>query len=227
MAIDIKRTDLDFNIQLKNISSKIGKYATALGLTPAEVTSLQADAAAFDYLVNLQAAVQTFAATVTSYKNGLRKGEGAQLGALPVAPVLGTAPAMPAPNLEGRLRANLQRWINHPAYTVAIGEDLGIEGAKETFSLTDAKPKFHIELSSGRPNLRWTKGKFEGVIIYKDSGKGFERLDRDMKPDYLDESPLPPVGTSVVWRYKMKYLINDQPVGEWSDVMSITVTGGD
>jgi hypothetical protein len=36
---------------------------------------------------------------------------------------------------------------------------------------------------------------------------------------------LPPQGTSATWKYKMIYLINDEPVGNWSDVVSVTVSG--
>lgn len=226
MAINIKKGDVEFNMQLKNFASKISKYGTTLGLTPAEVTAVQADALAFDYVLNNQTAVQAFAQTYTSFKNLLRKGGGTQLGSMPVAPAFGAAPAMPAPNIEGAWRSILQRITNHPAYTTAIGEDLGIEGAIETFSATEGKPKFFIEPSSGGyPNLRWTKGKFQGVEIWKDAGKGFVKLDRDMKPDYIDKSNLPPAGESAVWRYKMIYLINDEHTGAWSDAVSVTVHG--
>jgi len=223
MAIYIEKSDQAFNAQFKNFSVKIGKYQ--LGLTTDEVTAIHMDAAAFDLILNFQTSIQTYAQTVTTYKNLYRKG-GGSVGNLPVAPVASPLPNSPLPNLEARLRAILQRIVNHPNYTKAIGDDLGIESSPETFSATEGKPSFFIEPSSGGyPNLRWTKGKFQGVEIWKDAGKGFVKLDRDMRPDYIDKSPLPTLGDSALWKYKMIYLVNDEHVGNWSDVVSVTVHG--
>jgi hypothetical protein len=229
MALIVEKADAAFNLQLKNFANKISTYSTALGLTAAEVTAIKADAAAFDYLLSNQEAVQTFAQTYTAYKNLLRKGGQSVLGALPTAPVFAAAPAMPAPNVESRFRSLTQRISNSSAYTTAIGEDLGIEGpsaAAAKATMTAGKPVFFIELSlGGHPNLRWTKGKFDGVEIWKDSGTGFTKLDRDMRPDYIDKSNLPAAGIAAVWKYKMIYLLNDEPIGNWSDVVSVTVVG--
>ena len=46
----------------------------------------------------------------------------------------------------------------------------------------------------------------------------------DTQPNYLDNSPLPPVGTSAIWKYKAVYILHDEEVGEYSDEVSITVT---
>jgi hypothetical protein len=103
---------------------------------------------------------------------------------------------------------------------------LGIAAPASTFNPADGKPDFFIEFSSGgHPNLRWTKGKFDGVEIWKDSGTGFVKLDRDMKPDYIDKTDLPKLGVAAVWKYKMIYLMDDEPIGNWSDVVSVTVHG--
>ncbi|MGC4023066.1 MAG: hypothetical protein QM734_14540 [Cyclobacteriaceae bacterium] len=133
---------------------------------------------------------------------------------------------MPAGNVEQRFRLLVQRLIHSPAYTTAIGEDLGIEGPAINMTPANLKPAFFIELSSGGyPNLRWTKGRTDGVEIWKDGGQGFVKLDRDMKPDYIDKSNLPPAGTLAIWKYKMIYVVNDEVVGNWSDVVSVTVVG--
>jgi len=225
MAINIEKNDLAFNAQLKNFASKINKYAPTLGITPAEVAAIQADAAAFDFIMNTQGIMQTYAQTFTAFKNDARKGDGI-LGTMPAVPVLGTVPPMPTTQIEGRWRNIIQRMVKHPNYKSYMGEDLGIEAATETFVATEGKPKFTVELSAGGyPNIKWSKGKFQGVEIWKDTGKGFQKLDRDMIPDYLDKSPLPPEGQSVVWRYRMIYLVNDEPIGSWSEVVSVTVHG--
>jgi hypothetical protein len=96
----------------------------------------------------------------------------------------------------------------------------------QSFNATTGKPDFFIEFSSGgHPNLRWTKGKFEGVEIWKDSGTGFAKLDRDMRTDYIDKTNLPVAGATAIWKYKMIYVVSDEVVGNWSDVVSVFVMG--
>jgi hypothetical protein len=226
MGLYLEKGDEQFNAQMKNLAGKIDKYSTTLGLTANEVTSIKTDAAAFDYAVTIQLMSQSFAKNVTSFKQLLRNGRGQVLSDPPEAPVLGTPPAMPRANMESRIRSILQRMIHHPAYNKGIGEDLGIEAPIAVFTPVSGKPKFTINFSSGGyPNLRWKKGKYQGVEIWKDTGAGFKKLDRDMRPDYIDKSNLPPQGTSATWSYKMIYLLNDELMGSWSDVVSITVHG--
>jgi hypothetical protein len=226
MAVYIETRDLAFNVQLKNMASKIGKYADTLGLTSDDVAGLQADAAAIDYITINQLAVQSFAENHSSFKKSLRRGSVLAQGVLPTPPVFGTAPPMPKHNVEGRLRLLMQRISHHPRYNSAIGEDLGIEAPVKTFAPKAGKPVFTIVLvEGGRPKLRWVKKKFQGVEIWKDVGQGFAKLDRDMMPDYIDKSALPALGISATWRYKMIYLLNDEVMGSWSDEVSITVHG--
>ena len=97
MALLIEKSDSGFNTQLKTFNGKIDTYKTALGLTDAEVAATKADAAAFDFLLTAQDAVQTFAQNFTTYKNLFRKGGADTTGALPVAPAL--APRRPLPQL--------------------------------------------------------------------------------------------------------------------------------
>lgn len=226
MAIFIETNDADFNIQLNNFANKIANYGTALGLTTAEINSIKADAKAFDYVLGNQVAIQTFAHNYTTFKAQLRKGGTATLGALPKQPVFTTAPTMPLIGIESRFRALLQRITHQNGYTAAIGKDLGIDAPLTVFNAADGKPVFNITLSSGGyPNLHWTRRKFNGIEIWKDSGTGFIKLDRDMHPDFTDKTPLPAAGATAIWKYKMIYIINDEVIGHWSDVVSISVHG--
>ena len=44
-------------------------------------------------------------------------------------------------------------------------------------------------------------------------------------PSRTPPTPLPPPGTSVLWKYKAIYRFHDEQVGEWSDVLSVVVGG--
>ena len=45
------------------------------------------------------------------------------------------------------------------------------------------------------------------------------------EPNTTDPTPLPVPGTSAVWNYKAIYRLHDEQVGQWSDVVSVTVGG--
>ena len=210
---------------LTNVAAKLGTYKTTLGLENAVVTSTQADAAFFHYALNSQKQVAAFAQQWTAYKNSARNGTDPALGPLPVPPDLGTAPDAVAPGIFKRLTALVTRIKAHPGYTVAIGQDLDIIGAEQTLDTTNAKPVIKLELLAGRPNVKWTKGPFDALEGWVDRGAGFVFLVIDTVPDYLDTAPLPAPGTSALWKYKTIYRLNDQQVGQWSDVVSIAVQG--
>jgi hypothetical protein len=226
MATFIETTDAGFNLQLKNFASKISTYSATLALSAADVSSVKADSVAFDYIMGNLIATQTFAQNYTAFKNQLRYGAASVLGALPPQPTFTPPPVMPLPDVEIRFRNLVQRIVHQPNYTNAMGEDLGIVKPQSAFRAADGKPVFNIELSSGgHPNLRWTKGKYDGVEIWKDNGTGYVKLERDMRPDYIDKSDLPAEGIAAAWKYKMIYLQNDEVVGNWSDEVAVTVYG--
>ena len=211
---------------LTNIAAKLGTYKTTVGLEDAVVTSTQADAAFFHYALTSQKSIANYAQQWTAYKNAARNGTDPSLGPAPVAPTLGTAPAAVAPGIFKRLIALVARIKAHPGYTEAIGQDLNIIGAEQTLDTANAKPILKLELSAGRPNILWRKGGFDALEIWVDRGSGtFAFLAMDTIPDYLDTATLPAPGQSALWKYKAIYRLNDQQVGNWSDVVSIPVTG--
>ena len=54
--------------------------------------------------------------------------------------------------------------------------------------------------------------------------KFVEQMDNFHTP-FADKHPLPAVGTSAAWKYKMIYLLKDETIGDWSDETTVTVYG--
>ena len=222
----IERTDAAFNLQLKNVANKLPTYQSTFGLSAAIVATTKADSIAFDYTLNNTVTIQTFSHNYTKFKTELRHGHVANLGGFPALPTLGTAPAIVTADIEARLRTLLQTIIHHPNYTLAIGQDLGIVAAPSTFNPATGKPMFTIMLTAGgHPTLSYTRGEFDGVEIWKDSGAGFTKLERITQTSYTDNTALPAANVATVWHYKMIFLYKDAVVGAYSDVVSITVNG--
>lgn len=223
----LANTDEKLAVQLLNFSSKVGTYQTEFNLLPAEITSIKNDAAFLDWTVNNHKKIDTYKKNWTAFKNILKKGESNVTGnSIPAVPVLDAAPVVVPPGVISRFSTIVAKIKAHEKYTSAIGENLGIElTASEKIDLTNSQPTLKVVLRGGNVNLLWRKGKFGGVLIEKDSGQGFITLDKDFHPDFIDNSPLPAPNQTALWKYRAIYLLNDEKVGKWSDVVSISVNG--
>jgi hypothetical protein len=102
---------------------------------------------------------------------------------------------------------------------------LRIVAPDEVFDATLGKPTFKVFMDSGHPVLKWVKGKFQGVDIYKDSGTGWVKKERDLMSPWVDTDPLPLAGQTAVWKYKMVYVFDDKTTGTYSDEVTVTVYG--
>lgn len=113
----------------------------------------------------------------------------------------------------------MQRIKASPTYTEAIGRDLGIIGAELVIDTSAMKQVVKLMLQGGQVEVQWVKGKADAVRIESDKGNGWQFLAVDSVPHYLDTTPITP-GT---WKYRAMYIIADERVGQWSDVVSINV----
>lgn len=212
---------------LNHFATTLPQHAATVGVATGEVTSTTADAAWFDYLVRAQDAATSYAQQWTAYRNLARNGTGIAMGPAPAFPDLGTAPAAVAPNIFGRITLLVGRIKKHPGYTDAIGQALDIIGTEQTVDTTTAQPTLKLELLAGQPNVKWKKASFDGVEIWVDrgTGQGFVFLAIDTVPDYLDTHALPAPGQTALWKYKAIYRLADEPVGHWSNEVSLAVRG--
>jgi hypothetical protein len=227
MGSYLEKGDSKFSLQLSNFASKIDIYATNFGFTPAEIASVQADAQYYDWAVQNILKVETFKKDWTTFKNILKKGESnVTSNNAPVAPLLTVAPTAVAPGILFRFTTMVNRLKSHQGYTTAIGQNLGIElSAAQNLDLDNAQPVLKVVMRAGKVNLDWKKGKFEGIVIEKDSGAGFVTLDKDLHPNFIDNSTMPAQGQSSIWKYRAMYLYGDVKVGSWSSTVTVTVAG--
>ena len=202
---------------LAHFAAKLPLYAETLEISAADVASTQADAASFRYDLQAQQLSQAYAQQWTNHKNILKNG-GADHADPPAPPPV-------APGVIPRFTAQVARIKNHKKYTPAIGQDLRLVGAEQVIDSSAWKPVLGIKTEAGRPTVTWTKGQADALEIWVDRGAGFAFLAVDLKPDYPDTAALPAPGGSAVWKYRAIYLLDDKQVGQWSDVISVTVGG--
>ncbi|UAY51279.1 hypothetical protein [Ferruginibacter albus] len=190
---------------------------------------MMAGAAYYNYWIDYRNQYIDYSLKLTQFKNQLIDGveDGAVASVEPTPPNIAPPPPSVAPGLFKRATSIGNRIKDSHTYTVADGNDLGLEGVEEITDVHEMKPALQLRLiAGGQPEIIWKKQRMDGIEIYVDRGTGnWQLLAYDTYPNYTDTAPLPALGASAVWKYKAIYRYNDVQAGMWSDPASITVSG--
>ncbi|HEV7891402.1 MAG TPA: hypothetical protein VGP08_12230 [Pyrinomonadaceae bacterium] len=228
----IPRTDNELMVWLNNFSASFATQATALGFNEADVNSVRADAAILSYLIG--DVVPTYKSALqarTAYKTLIMSGPlGVAGGEMPPAPVVAAPPAAVVPGVVPRLRQLVQRIQLAPGYTEAIGLALGIveaetSGPRRSAQSADARPTAKaIALAGQQVKIEFTKGGFSGVQVEgrRAGEQAWQSLGTDNYSPFVDTRPPAEAGKPEVREYRLRYIQRDEPVGDWSDIISAT-----
>jgi hypothetical protein len=211
---------------LLSFAKVLPDYAGVLGLSDSVLDWVAADAAYFKFVMDLILPFDTYRAALTGYKNGLRDGTHTDIGDLPAPPVIGPHTIVAA-GIFKRIGMLVQTIKAKPGYNdETIGKALGIIGAEVVVDFDHIKLKLKAVLKNEHAFLTWLHEHTQGADIWADyaDGKGFVYVCRIFKTHFLD-GHLPPPGESKIYRYKIRYVLNDELIGTESDIISITVTG--
>ena len=228
MEIVIDSTDDGLVNQIGKFLKHYPDYENILNLPPAKITTLGEMLKFFSFVVTKQHDFKYFGLELTSYKDLLRDGNPLLLmNALPVVPVY---PAiLPTTSNQGVVvffREITQLCVATRKMTEPMAIALGLIKLPVIADLIAGTPNLISKSSNvGHPRLHCTLGYYEGYEVWKDSGKGFVKLDVSNKPDYVDNSPLPATGVSEVWAFKAIYRYNNVQIGNWSEIVSVLVKG--
>ena len=210
---------------LEHAAATFPAYQILFEINDTDTKALKNDAFNLRKAYTLKHQVQSYGHRCTAYMNLLWDGGGGDTS-WPVAPVIEPNPSssvMAGATL--RFSKLVARIKAHPNYTIAIGQDLHIIGAKIVLDTTGWKPVLSIKYVAGHPLIIWTKGRADAIEIWADrgDGNGFTLFAVNNQPDTIDNTPLPSVSAN--WKYKAIYRLHDEQVGQWSDVLSILVGG--
>ena len=223
----VSQNDAAFAAQLQTLKNGLAGHATVLGIAPAQLTALAADAAYFAYVLACQQAAQNDAQAWTAWKLLIRGGGAATTDTPGAAAFPTSVPTVP-PGVEVRYRGLVKLIKASANYTLAIGEELGIEGAEHvTPNLDLLQPVIKVNIAGTQVYVDWGwqgQSQFlDQCEIQVDRGQGFVMLAIDTTPGYTDTQPLP--ATPTKWTYRAIYRAGDNRTGTWSNPVSITVGG--
>ena len=220
----------------------LNAYADGLGLsigqagiTAGDAARARADADYFAAIVSWKAEVHQASENVTAYVDQIANGlpPGIDPNVSPVAPPMPVYPADAPPavpwDVIGRASKSAARIKIAPGYTPALGRLLGIIAATpEPRPVQDLQPDLKVPgLNAGHPMLRWVRGDMEMTEVQADhaDGKGWVQITKTTRSEMTDPFPLPAPGAAQVWRYRAIFHDATGPIGQWSDVVQVTVAG--
>lgn len=222
----VEAQDRKFAGQLRIFANNLVPLADSLGISAEDLATIQADAYAMEFAVSTQQSMESLRKSWTLFKDNLRGGKQGKTNMIPGFGDPLAPPPLVLDGVEARFRKWAQRIKAHKNYSVSIGSQLGIvSGPVAGISSSSGKPTiFELGISGSRVFLKWRKGRYDGINIYrKRKDQAFQLAGTDLKPNWMDPAPLPT--EPEVWIYKIIYIKDDQEVGEFSDESQVLVVG--
>lgn len=218
----LEYVDVQAKLWLNEFTVKLAPIATTLGVTTAEMTQTQQDNQVFSYAVDSVITAKNEQQERVKFKNLIRDASAdsptTTYPALPTAPLPPTA--TPKPGVFARIKKLVKKIKAHPAYTKAIGEDLGIEGSVIFFDMENYKPKIKVKVLMGSRKIEFSKSQTDGVNIYsKITGSDtWTFLARDTNSPYIDNRQF---SQPTSLDYMVKGVVNDDEIGLESDTVTV------
>lgn len=218
----VKKNHNLFATQLEDHFTALGTHGAALGFSPAEITVAGNDSKYMRYLVTQQGKALAFSQGYTRHLALMRTSK--DTATEPVFDVPAIVPTVVLVGIETRFRERAKKAKASTAYSKDIGEQLRIVAPDVVAEL--GLPEFEIIFAANHPILKWKKKIADAARIEKDrgDGQGWVHVGDDIKSPWADKDELPPAGQSVVWKYRIIYIVDDEPVGEYSAVITINVS---
>ena len=228
MKITIEASDLGLALQMRRFVDFYPNYYKTFNIEPKKISDLGKGVTVFEFVVGNQDDVHQFSLICTSYKIIVRNGDRTKF--INPMPVFGAYPeVMPElckGGVEGLFREIAQECVATGLLTQPIAIALGLFQFTPIFDLTLGKANLTSKNAvEGHPRLHCTLGEYDAYEIWKDIGEGFLRHDVSSTSDYVDKSPLPEAGSTVIWIYKAIYRYKNEPIGNWSESVAVIVKG--
>lgn len=222
----IPRNDAGLNTLLQLMKLNLPTHAATLGVTAGEVSQTDKDADTFGYLIPFMSAVNAFKEEVSSFKKLIARGDlNAPTPALPVLLLPDIGAATFSVGIVKRLRLLIRKIKASSNYNESIGRDLGIIRDSEGISSSELKPTLKIAaLINDKVQIGFNKQRQSAVRIQMRRGdENWETLGDPTSSPFIDQTAS--VGGDPEKReYRAVYLSKNEPVGQYSDIVTIVTT---
>jgi len=199
----LPRSNAEQLIWITNFRTKIATLGASIGLTPVQITALQANCTNLITAINdVEIKKTALAASVQAKELALQ-------------------------TQAGNLRTEIARFKKNANYTATLGQDLGVIGLASSFDSATYKAQITAELFAGFVRIKFKKGETDGINLYhrKKGSSEWLFLARDTKSPYDDHIVLALAGQPEHWEYRAFGVIDDAEIGQPSDIAEIVFGG--
>lgn len=200
----IPRRIPDFVAHHDNLKTQAGVLVGQAGITATDVTNLNTDNTnlhtAVGDVISAEAVKQAKVATQTSVVRTVTTNE----------------------------QAFANRVKTAAGYNNSIGQQLGFIGPEDSTDLTQEKPTLRATtVAVGSVAIAFNKQTSDGIRLFSKRGSEttFSFLAVDTSSPYVDTRPNLVPGTPETRQYQAQYILSDEPIGNLSDVLQVTVPG--
>lgn len=221
----IPTSEGDLIVWFKDHATGVATHGATVGLSAAEITQANTDSDVVSHGVQGRSLHESKKQEFTAYKDILLYATlNTPLPTTPVPPAVGALPAGSLSACIARARQRAERIKSHPAYTTAIGEDCrivapagGTAGSANPVLTAVAQTDFAVRLTfamRGHDQLE--------IHSQRAAETAWASLAFDTNSPYTDgRAPLVP-NQPEQRRYRARYVDDDTPVGDWSDIVETT-----
>lgn len=207
----------------QNFASQFAIVGPTLGFLPADVTAVNADNDAVQWLATVAVQVTNYEKAMTQYRKLMLEGEigkpGVDLPAPPVYPA--GAPTVDA-GIFARLVSLVERIRVVPTYTTEDGALLGINPIPTPGVVpNELQPNPKLAALPGNVvEFTFTRGKTEGIDIEIeiDNAGSWENAGRFFKSPGQIVIPQNTLATARSVKMRARYLLDNSPVGQYSEI---------
>lgn len=210
---------------LNKFSIGLSVHGAELGISVDTIKGTKADADFFTSIMSYLETSGKYMNSLVTYKNVLLEGSGIVLAD---APALVAMPVHVAvlPGILNRTRILAATIKVNPKLTAEMIQDMGLEGSEIIFDFDKIIVNAHLDMKNSHAYSFWNHRGTDAVDIKCDYGDtlGTVNVARISGVHFLDPR-LPAQGVSALYKYKYRYVVKDEQVGEWSSEISIAVKG--
>ncbi len=220
-------------IWFRTFKTKLADIAEKLSISPTEMSAVEKDFLAYEYIVTMVEIFKLGSKERTSFRELLAYDKSnITISRMPQLPNFPEEPEVVPPGIFTRLAKLVQRIKYHPKYNEAIGKGLGIIGPEKVIELEKLIPRIKVKTTSNTGiTLGFIKGSMEGVIIFSgtihnddenSTEVNFEwnEIGRVTRSPFIDDRPNK-VQKPETRYYRARYFKNDTMVGDNSSIIKV------
>lgn len=209
---------------MQNFAERFATVAVPLGFTAADVTAVEDDNEAFQFVAEGTVEIDAYAKAFRGYRDNLLDGE---IGGRP--PMFPANPTAVPPNAVGsglyeRLDELVKRIKVSPAYTPEVGELLGIVAPSTVRPAPeDMQPVLKVQSLPGSVlNVKFVRGQTDGVVLETkvDNSDTWTHAGRYVYSPAELVIPENPSGQPRAVQVRARYMERNDPVGQFSAIVS-------